>query len=100
MSNLDVLKMKVGAGWSKLIEQSVKISNNYGFEVVDVYEKDGQLMFKTSGKIPDKAQSLLKWLSTKSTRVCEECGKGGKLVKIRRSVLARCEQHAVEELYG
>jgi len=92
--------IECGDGWFKLlwelcarIEDEMKREPSKEFMVAQIKEKFAGLRFYVYG-VNDKIRELIDGAENKSLKICEECGKKGKIVKIRGWFITLCKAHA------
>ena len=87
----------IGEGWHDLIDELMCAMKKKGyigedFKVVQVKEKFGGLRFYVDGLESMEAHSHLMDLADKSFKICEKCGKVGKLRDGRMWVKTLCDE--------
>lgn len=80
----------VGKGWSKLIN-NLYDAKPKRVKVVQVKEKYGTLRFYTSHSVEWFEDLIWYYENYKSAKICEQCGKEGKLRTDRNWILTLCD---------
>jgi|ERR1035437_306171 hypothetical protein len=101
----------VGPGWSALIKELYLEMMNYpGVHLTQVKEKFGMLRIywdnpgvseddkNVEGKSLIPFQAFIAATENKSGKMCELCGKEGKVINENRWLKARCPEHAGHEI--
>ena len=70
------MKLCVGPGWGKLIEDLYKICDEDDIAVYQVKEKWGGLRFYVGGA-PEEVLDMIEFAEKESFKICEQCGKPG-----------------------
>src|ERR1035437_618186 len=94
----------VGPGWSALIKELYLEMMNYpGVHLTQVKEKFGMLRIYWEGALEKnevevesvkRFNEFIRLTENKSGKMCELCGKDGKVINENRWLSARCPEHA------
>ena len=88
--SLEAMKLAVGPGWGKLIEEVYAILAAHDEAVVlQIKEKFGMLRVYTCN-IPDDVETQLTAIENKSAEVCDVCGEPGAVISRDGWYMARC----------
>ena len=87
--------VECGKGWDNLIYELCRDLSDSGFDgiVTQIKEKYGQLCFYVVGAT-DRQWNRIEKAEKKSAKICEICGKRGKLHD-RDWIVARCKKHSL-----
>jgi hypothetical protein len=80
----------VGNGWSKLIN-NLYDAKPRETQVLQVKEKFSSLHFYVSNG-PEWYQDLIDYYEDKSNKICEQCGKPGRIRENRNWILTLCDE--------
>lgn len=88
---------EIGKGWYGLVDEIMCKMKEKGyvdedFKVVQVKEKMGGLRFYVDGLKSTEVYSYLMDLEGKSYKICEDCGKAGKLRDQRMWIKTLCDE--------
>ena len=89
---LENMQACVGPGWAPIVEQLYILCEQYNVVVYQVKEKFGGLRFYV-GEAPIVVHDAISEVEKQSEKICEQCGKNGKIVSNRGWLSCVCSDH-------